>query len=90
MKKIFVIITIIVFSISSCNSYSKEDLENDVKASIMLENNDPNIIIDELNLIKTVGDNTYEGFVNTIENGEEFQYNITVVVDEDEFIWEVY
>lgn len=90
MKKIFVIITILVFSISSCNSYSKEDLENDVKASIMLENNDPNIIIDELNLIKTVGDNTYEGFVNTIENGEEFQYNITVVVDEDEFIWEVY
>jgi hypothetical protein len=90
MKKIFVIITILVFSISSCSSYSKEDLENDVKASIMLENNDPNIIVDELNLIKTVGDNTYEGFVNTIENGEEFQYNITVVVDEDEFIWEVY
>jgi len=90
MKKTFVIITILILSISSCNSYSKEDLENDVKASIMLENNDPNIIIDELNLIKTVGDNTYEGFVNTIENGEEFQYNITVVVDEDEFIWEVY
>jgi phosphoenolpyruvate carboxykinase (ATP) len=38
----------------------------------------------------SVGDNTYEGFVNTIENGEEFQYNITVMVDEDEFTWGVY
>ncbi len=90
MKKIFVIITILVFSISSCNSYSKEDLEKEVKASIILENNDPNIIIDELNLIQTVGDNTYEGFLNTTESGESFQYNVTVVVDDDEFIWEIY
>ena len=90
MKKIFVIITILVFSTSSCNSYSKEDLEKEVKASIILENNDPNIIIDELNLIQTVGDNTYEGFLNTTESGESFQYNVTVVVDDDEFIWEIY
>lgn len=74
----------------SCNSYSTDDLENDVKASLNLEKGDPNITIQEVNLINTSGDNTYEGFVNTIENGESIQYNITVVVDGDEFIWEIY
>ena len=90
MKRLYVILTVLILSVASCGGYSKEDLENDVKASIILENDDPNIIIEELNLIKTVNDNTYEGFVNTNESGESYQYNITVVVDEDEFLWEIY
>lgn len=77
-----------VLVLSSCG-VNKEELEQEVKASIIEQNDDPNISIEEVNLVST-GDNTYEGYVNTVEYGEDYQYNITVVVDGDEFIWEVY
>ncbi len=90
MKKIIFISFIILGSLLvSCNNFSKEQLEQDVKASIIAENADPNITVNEVNLVKS-HDNTYEGYLNTTESGEKFQYNITVVVDGDEFIWEVY
>ena len=82
MKRLYIILAILILSIASCGGYSKEDLENDVKASIILENDDPNIIIEELNLIKTVNDNTYEGFVNTNESGESYQYNVNIKINE--------
>ena len=90
MKKIiYTLVILLSFVLISCNNYSKEELEQDVKASIIAENTDPNISINEVNLVKTE-ENTYEGYVNTNESGEKFQYNITVVVDDDEFIWELY
>ena len=90
MKKIiFSFVIMLSFVIVSCNNYSKEQLEQDVKTSIIVEANDPNIKVNSVNLIKTQ-ENSYEGFVNTTESGEKIQYNISVVVDGDEFIWEVY
>ena len=90
MKKIiYTLVILICFVLISCNNYSKEELEQDVKASIIAENTDPSISIKDVNLVKTQ-ENTYEGYVNTSEYGENFQYNITVVVDGDEFIWEIY
>jgi hypothetical protein len=90
MKRFFyTLILLLSFSLTSCNSYSKEQLEQDVKASIIAENDDPSIIVNEVNLIKTM-ENTYEGFVNTSEQEGEFQYSITVFVDGDEFLWEIY
>lgn len=90
MKKIiYTLVILLSFVLASCNNYSKEQLEQDVKTSIIAEKNDPNISVKDVNLIKTQ-ENTYEGYVNTIESGEQFQYNVTVVVDGDEFIWEIY
>ena len=89
MKRFFyTLILLLSFTLTSC-SYSKEQLEQDVKASIIAQNDDPSIIVKEVNLIKTM-ENTYEGFVNTSEQAGEFQYNIIVVVDGDEFLWELY
>jgi hypothetical protein len=90
MKKIILLLLLIVSSVLiSCSGTSKEELEKDVKAGIIEQNKDPNILINDVNLVQTI-DNTYEGYVNTTESGEKVQYNITVVVDGDEFIWELY
>jgi len=90
MKKIiYTLVILLSIVLVSCNNYSKDQLAQDVQASIIAEKTDPNISVNEVNLVKTQ-ENTYEGYVNTSESGEKFQYNITVVVDGDEFIWEVY
>lgn len=90
MKKIILLLLLIVSSVLiSCSGTSKEELEKDVKADIIEQNKDPNILVNDVNLVQTI-DNTYEGYVNTTELGEKVQYNITVVVDGDEFIWELY
>lgn len=90
MKKIILLLLLIVSSVLiSCSGTSKEELEKDVKAGIIEQNKDPNILVNDVNLVQTI-DNTYEGYVNTTELGEKVQYNITVVVDGDEFIWELY
>ena len=73
----------------SCGGILKEQLEKKIKAGIIEQNTDPNISVNDVNLVNTQG-NTYEGYVNTTESGEQVQYNITVVVDGDEFIWELY
>jgi hypothetical protein len=89
-KSILLLFAIISSLLISCSSNSNEELEMDVKASIIEEwKDDPNFSVIDLSLINTEND-TYEGFVNTIEGGEEFQYNLTVWVDGDEFIWELY
>ena len=90
MKKIILLLLLIVSSVLiSCSGTSKEELEKDVKAGIIEQNKDPNILVNDVNLVQTI-DNTYEGYVNTTELGEKVQYNIKVVVDGDEFIWELY
>ena len=73
------------FFLTSCENYSKEDLEQDVLNTIVQEINDPSIKIDKVTLIE-IEENKYDGFVNTIELGSEFQYAISVVVDDDDFI----
>jgi hypothetical protein len=73
------------FFLTSCENYSKEDLEQDVLNTIVQEINDPSIKIDKVTLIE-IEENKYDGFVNTTELGSEFQYAISVVVDDDDFI----
>ncbi|MDA9986579.1 hypothetical protein N9E11_00975 [Crocinitomicaceae bacterium] len=89
MRKSILLLLLVTSSLLiSCSSTSKEELEKDVKASIIEQNTDPSISVNDVSLINTEGD-TYEGFVNTTESGEEVQYNLTVKVDGDEFIWEL-
>lgn len=90
MKKIsYLIILFLLFITFSCSGYSKEQLEEDVKQSIIEDNDDPTIKVVEVNLIK-IEDNLYEGYVNTLESGVDFQYNLSVVVDGNEFIWQIH
>tara|TARA_B110000285_G_C14850319_1_gene479621 strand:- start:463 stop:735 length:273 start_codon:yes stop_codon:yes gene_type:complete len=90
MKKIiYSFLIMISLLLVSCDNYSKEQLEKEVKLSIQAKQGSVDEKVLEVSLVET-SENQYEGFVNTIEYGEEYQYNITVVVDGDEFIWEVY
>ena len=65
------------FFLTSCENYSKEDLEQDVLNTIVQEINDPSIKIDKVTLIE-IEENKYDGFVNTTELGSEFQYAISM------------
>lgn len=75
---------------NTASGFTKDELEREVKASIIAENNDPTIHIISVSLIKSAEDNLYEGFLNTMESGVSIQYNLTVMVDGDEYIWEIY
>jgi hypothetical protein len=75
---------------NTASGFTKDELEREVKASIIAENNDPTIRIISVSLIKSAQDNLYEGFLNTMESGVSIQYNLAVIVDGDEYIWEIY
>lgn len=81
---------VLLLTLFACSSgYPKDQLERDVLQSIKLENKDESIQVLSVSLVKTM-DNKYEGFLDTNEDGEPIRYNLTVIVDGDEFIWEVY
>lgn len=87
----FFIVFILAITFSSCNSSSNSDLVQLVKSSMIEkweQEGIDGITIQNLTL-NLVDDNTYSGTLETIEEGEYFSYPVKVVVNGDEFEWEI-
>ena len=90
--KLFLTLSILfLFVFSSCNNNAninqlQSDVLNDIKAKI--ENQGEDIEVKSFVLTHLSG-NEYVGILETIENGQDFKYNVNVVSDGNSFVWEI-
>lgn len=94
MKKIILSLILASF-LGACNfGVSKASLEQQVRADIETDfaktASDSGIqySIESFNLVD-LGNNKFSGILNTIEDGEEFAYEVEVIVDKDTYIWKI-
>jgi hypothetical protein len=88
------LILVVLFVTSSCSNVSKEKLTAQIRSEIDIElaktaaANDISYTILSFDLIHKSG-NEYSGILKTIENSEEFTYQVDVTVDGDSYMWRI-
>ena len=93
IKKILILSLIVLFT--SCqNRWTTdgltEEVRNDISESLISKSKSEgrNYEVKDLTLINK-GEGEYDGILETIEDGEEFSYEIVVNVDGSNFIWKI-
>ena len=87
----FKILTIFLFFAVSCNnnpgiSELQTQVFDDIKNK--LESQNENIEAHSLEITHVSG-NEYIGILETLENGQNFSYNVNIIFDGNSFVWEI-
>ncbi len=94
MKILFILLITLLLATSCNNGVSTsgltEEVRNDINESFksQAKSEGINYQIKDLILVHK-GGNEYDGILKTIEDGEEFSYEVVVNVDEEGFIWKI-
>lgn len=92
-KKILILfLLLLVFSCNNQNFKNNltEKVRNDINKEFSRRSSESNIKYSFTSFgLVYKKDNEYTGILETIENGEEFKYEVSVTVDGDSYLWKI-